>query len=547
MPGLMENKNKIIGALFLALALFINPLILKQLYQHNIIFGELFLALAFCFYFRLPPVNKKSVGFFEYLVNRHGWVLLLIQAVLFVVYLVLKKDFLTYSLHAGWGDEPSYTGFDFSSWKSVLGNHRTAGLPLIIQMYHLLFKDFTLWPYLQMVCYILSVCYLYWSFLKFGLNRILALFVVSFLLWDPTIYREFLNVQTEVFAAVFVNVAIGSFFWAMREWNWKSIFALTFGVFFLYQIRPNFSFMTLLIPLWAAAILVLTQKSAGPTTRGTILKLSACTILPLILFCGLRLAVVGQFGVVSMSGGCLSGHAVHYLNEQNVQQLSGDVRVLADEILLRKRQLTPPHNLSPFDWIQPLSDHKKIEMEAQAFGPDLMTAWNVGIKQLRGLEPTNDPQKNIEPEKYTLTLSGFYGRNYNFETDRLLSRFSVAILSREWKRYVHWLVGGSFYALRLYLDSQAFSLTCLGLLVIAKLIFLLFGDIDAAQLKRWHRDTGILFMIGFSLFVGGLVPIIVFNFPFARLMNVISFYLVPVLFCLALPPFWLTKKSLPHA
>ncbi len=544
MPECIEKRFQIIGIIFFLFIFIINPFVLGELSHHYFIFSLAFFVLGLCYYFEIFGLGKKVVAGFKYLESHNGWWLLIAQSIVFILYLLINKNLLSYQLHAGWGDEPSYVGFDFSSWTSILGNHRTAGLPVILKIYHCAFKDLYFWPHIQMICYILSILFLYGCFLRFGFNRILALFVVSMLLWDKANYQQFLDIKTEPFTAIFLHLAIGSMLLAVRKWSWRKAIPLGIIVFFLYQVRPNFSFVPILIPLWAAGISLIHEGFNWVRIQKILVRFSMFTIVPLLLFCLLRLAVVGQFGVVSMSGGCLSGHAVHYLNENNIQYLSGDVRKLADEILARKRQLTPPNNLSPFEWIKTVSEPKKIEMQAMAFGPDLMTAWSVAIKQLKGVEPFDDPKKNIDPMEYSLPLSSFHARYYNFETDRLLMKFSKEVLAREWKRYLHWLVGGNFYGMRMYFESRSFWLTCLGLLGIAKLFYLLWAQgLDPARLKRWHQDTGILTMIGASIFIFGFMPVMFFNFPFPRLLDLISIYMLPVFVCLALPPFWLKQKK----
>ncbi len=540
MSEITEKRMKLVGIIFLVLAFFVSPLIWEQFRQHSFMFSMVFLVFGICYYLRVLTLAKAVKTIFEYFQQRNGWGILIGQMIIYVLYLLAHPNLLNYSLHAGQADEPSYTGFDFSSWVSVLGNHRTMG-------FYMIFGNFTLWPYFQVICFLLSVCYLYWCFLKFGFDRVMALLFVSFLLWDNPTLRRFLWVETEVFATIFMNLAVGSMFLAIKKWNWKTITSLVIFTFFLYQMRPNFSVIPLLIPFWAAGISVILQKFQWADVQRTALRFSLCTILPLMLFCLLRLLVVGQFGVVSMTGGSLAGHAAHYLNEDNIQLLSGDVRILADEILIRKRQFTPPNNMSPFDWIKILPEYKKIELQGDSFGGDLMNTWNVAIKQLKAIEPLDDPKKNIEAAKYVKTLAGFYSKNYTVEVDRLLMRFSIDVLSHEWQRYLHWLVGGTFYAMRIYLKSIAFWVCLLGILGIAKLLYLLFNsDLDSARLKRWHQEAGILFMVGASIFILGIFPIVAFSYPFARLLDLISIYLIPALFCCAFPPFWLTKKGIPN-
>src|SRR3989338_3270760 len=361
MPEHIDKRFKISGIAFFTLIFFINPFVYRQLSGHFFIFSLVFLAVGLLFYFEVFGLSRKAVAYVKYLDSHTSWRLLIAQSIIFILYLLLAdKDLLSYQAHAGWWDESSYTGFDFSSWQSILGNHRTAGLPVILKVYQSVFKDLNFWPHFQMISYILSIFFLYGCFLRSGFNRILALVVVTALLWDTTNYQKFSDVATEPFAATFLHLTIGSMLLAVRKWNWKTAVPLAVIAFLFYQIRPNFAFIPMLIPFWAAGILVLNEGFNLARARNIFIRFSMCTILPLMLFCLLRLAVVGEFGVVTLVGGQLAGHATHYLNEENIQYLSGDVRKLADEILIRKRQLTPPNNLSPFEWIAVVSEPEKI-------------------------------------------------------------------------------------------------------------------------------------------------------------------------------------------
>ena len=546
MSGQDGKKFKIIGITLFSIGFLINPLICLRLSHHFLLFSTVFFIIGLIFYIRIFErfgLGKKIIEGIKHLQKNNNWWLLIVQSIIFIFYIGKDKDFLFYQARAGAADEPSYTQFDFSSWETILGGHRTVGLPLIIKIYFLVFKDLNFWPHFQMISYVLSIFFLYGCLLKFGFNKMLSLLVVSILLWDESNYRQFMSVATECFAATFLHFTVGSLLLAVKRWSWKTAILLGVTVFSLYLVRPNFSFIPVLIPLWASGISIMREGFNRLRIQKVILRFSLCAILPLVLFCLLRLLVVGEFGVVSMSGGSLAGHAVHFLNENNIQSLTGDVRKLADEILIRKRQLTPPANLSPFEWMKKVPEQEKIQMEASAFGGDLMTAWTVAIKQLEGVEPFTDPKFNIEPWYHTHTLAPFYSRYYSYKTDRLLMRFSKEILPKEWRRYVHWLVGGTFYGLSEYWQGWSW-LIWLGFLGIAKLFYLEFArGLDGIQLKRWHKEIGILMMIAASIFVIGFIPIVAFSFPQPRLMSLIGIYILPGITCLALPPFWLKEEA----
>ena len=79
-------------------------------------------------------INK----FLRILQNYHLRVLI-IQFIAFAMYLWFR-GYLLYI--TGYGDEPSYILYSFSSLKEILDQHRTFGLPLILKCFGILFPDY---------------------------------------------------------------------------------------------------------------------------------------------------------------------------------------------------------------------------------------------------------------------------------------------------------------------------------------------------------------------------------------------------------------------
>ena len=120
--------------------------------------------------------------------------------------------------------------------------------------------------------------------IKFGLEPLLVLVVASVLLWTNR-GLSFYYIATEPFSASVLNFTIGSMFLALRLNNWKSYLLLCILTFFLYQIRPAFTFIAALIPLWAVGISLLFNKTINHPIIKIFLRFSALTLLPLFIFC----------------------------------------------------------------------------------------------------------------------------------------------------------------------------------------------------------------------------------------------------------------------
>ena len=74
-------------------------------------------------------------------------------------------------------------------------------------------------------CFILSIIFVYYALIKFGLEPLLVLVVASVLLWTNR-GLSFYYIATEPFSASVLNFTIGSMFLALRLNNWKSYLLL---------------------------------------------------------------------------------------------------------------------------------------------------------------------------------------------------------------------------------------------------------------------------------------------------------------------------------
>jgi hypothetical protein len=489
--------------------------------------------------------------FLKHLRIRYLFVLLVVQTIALVTYLHMTiAPFTTHwsRLHDGlWnGDEPDYLRFPLgvpwgSSLHAMLDNVRSFGLPLFFRLYTIFFHTtFVYWPHFQFVFYVLSVFFLFWALIKFGFDKILAFIVASLLLWHIDLHEalpwfqffQFYNnlpfVYTEVLCLSMMNITIGLLLLAIKYNTWKTNSLFAVSLFYLYQVRPNVSYIALLVPFWAVAFATIERKKI-------FVRFFLLSMIPVILFGFVRQLVIGQFGLSTMTGGTLVGHAVQYLNETNIKTLSGESRLIGEDILATKRQLTPPCNATPFTK-PPIQDESMQATEARCFGANLMVAWDVAIKHQSGKEPFEEPEKNIEPWKYTGTISPFYFANYHTSTDKLLMKFAKDILKIEWKQYLSWILNGGLYGIQIVMLNVRISLlywTCILIAVAVQVVF--------RRRTIWqHHVLAFAFMV-FTNFVAGYLLLLLFNFPFDRMFVTLVPYILPALVLLAIPPIWIKK------
>jgi hypothetical protein len=374
---------------------------------------------------------------------------------------------------------------------------------------------------------------------RFGFRGSLSLVFASCLIWERSVFGFFGFVLTESFAATFLNLSLGAMLLSVISPNWKHYLLFAIFTFLLYQIRPNFAIIPVLVPLWMFIVPRLFSEKVSPCrAKRLALNFFLLGTIPLVTFCFLRLAVVGQFGLVSLNGVLLSGHATHYLNETNVDRLSSESLALGKEILYRKRSFSPPCNSTPYSY-RGLSLERSFEDQAVCFGPNVMMSWLVAIKQKLGKEPFLERQKNIEAWKHVDTLSAFYSI-YNADVDRSLMRFSVEVLQLEWRRYVRWIISGFFGGIKAFVsDRWTLFVMLFVVTALTKSRILAITTISNKEIRQLNCEVLFLSLVGATIFVIGLIPLIVLNYPFPRLFNLIAMYLVPSLVAWAITPFGL--------
>ena len=318
------------------------------------------------------------------------------------------------------GDTPSYLAFSFSSFSEALSSHRTFGLPLILNIYNTIFNSLFFWPTFQLVIYCSSVLFFFFFLIQSKFN-ILSSFVISCgLIWNPSVGGAFKHAETEIFTAVFLILIFSTLLRVVSSKNNKLIPVLAFLIFYLYQIRPNMAFVVFIIPIWGFMISKFIYSEKTKYAFNFSFKLFYISIIPLLIFCATRYFVVGDFGMASFSGTVISGHATSYLDEKNLLELDGKSRDLANGILSRKKKLSSP-----------CSKIKDLSFEEQQYcgNTHIMISWLSAIKQLNGVEPFEESEKNIEPWKYK-NLSNFFSVN-NVQIDKLLKNYSLKILKIE--------------------------------------------------------------------------------------------------------------------
>ena len=146
-----------------------------------------------------------------------------------------------------------------------------------------------------------------------------------------------------------------------RKW-WLGLCGL--AAFLAYQFKPSYLALVVCLPGMALGWAVLCRRSEWKAAlRSVVLPLVLTIFIPLVAFCGLRLAVVGQFSLVSAGGRQLIGLAGPFLDRETADKVSEPLRPMARdlaEMMLAKKALAPMsasgeslyrHMFTNYDWI----------------------------------------------------------------------------------------------------------------------------------------------------------------------------------------------------
>lgn len=313
-------------------------------------------------------------------------------------------------------DTASYRDFDASSLTSALSEIRTFGYPLFLKGLDAVAVGEAGAPYVHFLVSVLAAFAFCAGLRTAGFGAPAAAAASSSLLFIHAARGSLAELVPDSLALSLAVAATGAFFAAVsRRGGWFAFASLGLLTFLTYQFRPAYLF---LIPLWPALALLLESfltRREDPL-RQRIVRLSgylAATAIPFLLFCGLRGATVGHFGLVSFGGYNVVGIAAQFLDEPLAQEIPSDLRPLAEEIVRRRPSV---------EGIAPPTDFYAME---SSYNP---TVWGLVVPTVRE-----------------------FSRNEVDVNDRL-SRLSGEIVRRRPESYARWLFWNGKHAVRQCLE-----------------------------------------------------------------------------------------------
>ena len=148
---------------------------------------------------------------------------------------------------------------------------------------------------------------------------------------------------------------------------------LTALVFLTYQVRPAYVFLIPLVPALGWVLRCCREGRPRLAHARWAAGLALATLVPFLLFCGLRKAVVGHFGLVSFSGFSLIGVTANFIDDELIETLAPESRELAKRIHGRR---------SGWGW-EPMTADSDTRIHHEQWNTN---TWTVSINPARRLE-----------------------------------------------------------------------------------------------------------------------------------------------------------------
>ncbi len=228
------------------------------------------------------------------------------------------------------------------TFPAMLSHVRTLGYPLFLKSIGWLSPELSVLPLFQALAFVAATVFFYSGLHRYGFSKALAAVIAStllysniFLFYSSEIRPESLSLSLAITTVAFL------FHLASKPGKRRWVLWIGFAVTLIatYQVRPAYLFLVLLTPLLGVGLLLIRTRPQKHALARFGMGLAAISIVPFLAFSGLRLAVVGHFGVVSFGGTTLIGIASQLLTEDMVKDLPADSQPLAVAILERRNAM----------------------------------------------------------------------------------------------------------------------------------------------------------------------------------------------------------------
>ena len=233
-------------------------------------------------------------------------------------------------------DTAGYSGFSWNSAGDVFNHQRTPGYPLFLKLNSFVADQHASVPFVQFLVYSSSAIVFFFGVQCLTESSGTACLAASTLMYSRILHGYVETVATEILAAAAGITVCGLTFLYLANRRQQLLLWISLATTAAWLIRPAYLFIVGLVPFltWQLHSVSLNRFS-GSRLRSTGLMLTV-TVGPLLAYCLLRYAVIGQFGIVSFGGYNQIGISGQFLNEHDVERLPPKLQPLAEAAFSRQ-------------------------------------------------------------------------------------------------------------------------------------------------------------------------------------------------------------------
>jgi hypothetical protein len=416
------------------------------------------------------------------------------------------------------GDSGSYINFSFENLKTVLSQHRSFGIPLILKIYMIFDEKLYYWPFFSFIIFIVANNFMLNTLINCSFGKIFScvfsgLTFMSYNVW------EYAFGWTEIIGISFLMFSISFLIISIIKNKLYAFLLLSFFIFFTIQIRPSF-LLILIFPFIFSLYFLYINKYKK------FLKLNIFSFMPIFFYILIKFIVTNSLGLTPFTGVQLSGHAGFYLDETTLVKMKDKDNIeFAKKFIKKKKNFSDPCNLDS------LKIKEKNFIHRYCWNIYLMEAWLDMVRQENNITPFEpDSNKNFEAWKYT-NLDHFFGKvKNNINIDKKLLKFSIEIIEINFKDHLVWSLNSIIQTLKtLFFHPAIKNIIIISLVFIVYFYF--FGKKNEVEEIIFQKHIKLIFL--FSIISFTIISLLLFglmHIPNQRTAGVQFIFLVPAIF-----------------
>ena len=314
----------------------------------------------------------------------------------------------------------------------LLETKRTFGYPVFLEAVRWVGGDHSRVAEAQLAVFLAAVVGFGAAVRVYSGSRLTALAAAAPLLFARMIPMQAHRIMSDLLATAAAVATLGLLLVVVARPASKLAWAgLGLALFYTYQVRPACLFLVVLVPLLG---LVLPLLRGGRVARRAALRLSAglsvLAFAPFLLWCGLRWAMVGHFGLVSFGGANIIGITASMVTPEAVLLLPAEHRPFARALIKeRERQ-----------GLAPLAPDYDYNRWVQEYNTNAHTVAPKALKQAAEAQ-----ERAREAGRGAASIAAAEAQARWVKTNRYYTRFSLAVIRARPDLYRRWIAEGCRY------------------------------------------------------------------------------------------------------